>query len=81
VAVGDVTQVEGEAPVTVPVTVADPKPKAAPVRTYRVARGDTLGRIAQKHDCDLKSLARANGLKAPAYCVRPGQTIKLEGCK
>ena len=84
VAVGDVTQVEGEALMSAPVAAAEPKPakpKAAAARSYRVARGDTLGKIAQKHDCDLKQLARANGLKAPAYSVRPGQSIKLEGCK
>ena len=83
-AVGDVTQVEGEALMSAPVAAAEPKParpKAAAARSYRVARGDTLGKIAQKHDCDLRQLARANGLKAPAYSVRPGQSIKLEGCK
>jgi membrane-bound lytic murein transglycosylase D len=78
--VGDVTQVAGAAPVEAPVETKPAKAKVEKTRTYRVARGDTLGRIAQRNDCDLKQLARANGLKAPAYNVRPGQVIKLEGC-
>lgn len=81
VAVGEVTPVAG-----VPTTVAtgEPKPakpKAEQVRDYRVARGDTLGKIAQKFRCEVKELARANGLRAPGYSVRPGQEIKLQGCK
>ena len=81
VAVGDVTPVAG-----VPTTVAtgEPKPakpKAQQVRDYRVARGDNLGRISRKFDCDMKQLAKANGLKAPGYSVRPGQEIKLQGCR
>ena len=47
----------------------------------RVARGDSLGKISRKFDCDMKQLAKANGLKAPGYSVRPGQEIKLQGCK
>lgn len=81
VAVGDVVPVAG-----VPTTTATgaPKPaapKAKQGRDYRVAKGDTLGRISQRFQCDLKKLAGANGLKAPAYSVRPGQTLKLESCK
>lgn len=81
VAVGDVTPVAG-----VPTTVAsgEPKPaepKAKQAREYRVAKGDTLGRISQRYQCDLKKLARANGLKGPAYSVRPGQSIQLESCR
>ncbi len=81
VAVGDVTPVAG-----VPTTVAtgEPKPvepKAKQVREYRVAKGDTLGRISQRFQCDLKKLARANNLRAPAYAVRPGQELKLESCR
>lgn len=81
VAVGDVTPIPG-----VPTTVAtgEPKPakpKAEQVRDYRVARGDTLGKIAKKLRCDLKQLARANGLRAPGYHVKPGQSLKLESCK
>lgn len=57
-----------------------PKGKEKPARTVKVGRGDTLGKIADKHDCSLKELARANGLRAPGYTVKPGQRIKLEGC-
>ncbi len=64
-----------------PVAKAEPKKeKPKKVKMYRVARGDTLGRIADKHDCELKALAKANGLRAPGYIVKPGSSIKLEGC-
>ena len=81
VAVGDVMPVAG-----VPTTVAtgEPKPaepKAKQAREYRVAKGDTLGRISKRFQCDQKKLARANNLKAPAYAVRPGQELTLESCK
>ncbi len=82
VAVGNVSQV----PAGVPTTVAsgEPKPaqpKARQARDYKVARRDTLGKIAQRFQCDMKQLARANGIKGPRYNVVPGQTLKLEGCK
>ena len=57
-----------------------PKGKEKPARTIKVGRGDTLGKIADRHDCSLKELAKANGLRAPGYTVKPGQRIKLEGC-
>ena len=81
VAVGDVTPVAG-----VPTTVATGEPKPAEpkkeqAREYRVAKGDTLGRISQRFQCDLKKLAQANNLKAPSYAVRPGQELKLESCR
>lgn len=80
VSVGDVSQLPGEGagPVEAPKPAEKPKPK--PVKTAKVGRGDTLGKIADKHDCSLKQLARANGLRAPGYTVKPGQVIKLEGC-
>lgn len=81
VAVGDVTSVAG--PVVVPPEGAPPskkKEKPKPVARYKVKKGDTLGRIADRHDCSLKQLAKANGLRAPGYVVKPGQSIKLEGC-
>ena len=56
------------------------KPKTAQVRTYTVARGDTLGRIAQRHGCEIRQLAAANGLKPPAYALGQGQKLKLVGC-
>ncbi|MDH1648646.1 LysM peptidoglycan-binding domain-containing protein, partial [Stenotrophomonas maltophilia] len=51
-----------------------------PVRSHKVGRGETLGAIAAKFQCDVPTLARANGLKAPAYSLRHGQTLKLQGC-
>ncbi len=57
-AVGDVSQMPG-----VPTTVATgkpvvAKPKAKQVRSYTIAKGDTLGRVAQKYQCEIKELAR-----------------------
>ncbi len=61
-----------------------PRPAAArakPVKTHKVAKGQTLGAIAARFQCDVPTLARANGLKAPAYALRQGQTLKLQGCE
>lgn len=87
VAVGSVVPVAGlqaSTPVATapaaPVAVPAPKPKAKPVRSHKVGKGETLGRIADKFDCDVRELAKANGLKAPAYALRQGQSIKLQGC-
>lgn len=73
------------APMGVPTTVATgrpvpARPKTEQARSYKVAKGDTLGRIAQKYQCELKPLAQANGLKAPGYALRLGQSLKLVGC-
>ena len=57
------------------------KPKSQQARSYRVAKGDTLGRIAERYGCEVKSLARVNKLKAPAYGLRQGQQLKLDGCR
>lgn len=74
---GTVAQAEGEG-----VGTAQLAPKSPPrgQRQHRVARGDTLMSIARRYSCDVSGLARANGLKAPRYTVRPGQRIRLEGC-
>lgn len=55
------------------------KPKKAAI--HRVAKNETLVAIAQKYQCDTKSLAKANGLKAPRYALKQGQKLKLEGCR
>ena len=47
---------------------------------YRVQGGETLTSIAGKFKCDTKQLARANGIKAPRFNIRPGQRLKLESC-
>ncbi|QQP96847.1 transglycosylase SLT domain-containing protein [Lysobacter enzymogenes] len=62
-----------------PAPKAEPKKKAAP-KDYKVQRGDTLTEVARKFSCDTRALAKANGLKAPRYAVKPGQRIKLSGC-
>jgi len=80
VAVGDVTPVPGVATTIATGSPQPARPKAAQARTYTVARGDTLGRIAQRHGCQIKQLAAANGLKAPAYALRQGQKLQLVGC-
>jgi len=59
--------------------VAAPRAPAKP-RTHTVASGETLGRIAQRYQCQVPALARANGLKAPSYALRPGQVLTLQGC-
>lgn len=52
----------------------------AVVKTHRVVRGETLSSISQHYQCDLRVLAAANNLRAPAYPIRPGQNLKLTGC-
>lgn len=55
------------------------KPRKKP-DTHKVAKNETLVSIAQKYQCDTKSLAKANGLKAPRYALKAGQRLKLRGC-
>ncbi len=70
---------EGAAPAAQP---AAPKPsRPAKPKTYKVQRGENLASIARKFDCDLSDFAKANKLKAPKYAIRPGQSLKLDGCK
>ncbi|PBJ83428.1 lytic transglycosylase [Lysobacteraceae bacterium NML93-0399] len=76
---------DASAPAAVPPSAAAPRPPEAapapqPTRIHRVARGDTLGRIAQRYGCEVLVLAQANGLRAPAFALKQGQTLKLEGC-
>lgn len=80
VAVGNASPMAGVATTVATGRPAPAKPKARQVRSYKVAKGDTLGRIADKHQCELKALAKANGLRAPAYAIKPGQVLKLAGC-
>ena len=82
VAVGDVSPLDQRvmAPASRPAATPAPR-RASPARTHTVARGDTLGAIARRYNCQVPQLARANGLRAPAYALRPGQKLKLEGCR
>jgi len=50
-------------------------------RIHRVKKGDTLGAIAKRYRCNLKTLARANTIRAPRYHLSTGQQLRLEGCK
>ena len=83
VAVGDVQALQA-AQAAPPVATPAPRPAPAPARraarNYTVVRGDTLGSIANRFQCAVPALARANGLRAPAYALKPGQSLKLEGC-
>ena len=49
--------------------------------SYRVRPGDSLEAIAQKHSCDVDTLAKKNRIKSPGYRIQPGQHLKLEGCE
>ena len=66
------------APVAPPVK---PRPQPAKPKTHEVKRGETLSSIVRKFDCDLGDLAKANKLKAPKYAIKPGQSLRLQGCK
>ena len=73
-------------------TMAQPAPKvvartdAKPAKDkrtpshYSVRKGETLGAIADRFECDLRELARDNALKAPRYALHPGQRLKLASC-
>jgi len=47
-------------------------------KTYRVRKGDTLSRIAQRYGLSVSAIARANGIR-PGARIRIGQTLKLPG--
>jgi len=76
---GSVVEQAAESPTAA--APAAPAPRPAAARTHRVARGETLVAIAQRYQCDTKTLAAANGLKAPRYTLQQGQRLKLEGCR
>lgn len=44
--------------------------------TYRVRRGDTLGKIASRHGVTVAQLCRWNGLSGDSV-IHPGQTVRL----
>jgi len=62
-------------------TVATGRPAAARAREHSVQRGETLIAIARNYQCDTGRLAKANGIAGPRYAIRPGQRLKLEGCR
>jgi membrane-bound lytic murein transglycosylase D len=54
---------------------------ATAASSYTVRSGDSLHAIAKARGCNVKSLASANGIKAPKYLIRVGQRVKLTGCR
>jgi membrane-bound lytic murein transglycosylase D len=48
---------------------------------YTVQSGETLMMIMRQFDCDLRRLISENDLSPPDYIIKPGQEIKLAGCK
>ncbi|WP_084534244.1 peptidoglycan DD-metalloendopeptidase family protein [Paraburkholderia dilworthii] len=50
--------------------------RKAPPPVYRVKRGDTLARIAQRHHCSVRQLQAWNGLKASAR-LKTGQVLRV----
>ena len=47
-------------------------------RTYVVRKGDTLAAIARRTGCaSVREIAGSNGLRAPQYAIKPGQTLRL----
>ena len=84
VRIGPMSTAPGEGTAAAPVQDAPPPARpAAPAKpkTYKVQRGDSLAAIARRFGCELRNVAKANKLKAPKYAIRPGQSLKLEGCK
>jgi membrane-bound lytic murein transglycosylase D len=61
-------------------STSESKKHKAPGR-YTVRRGETLSSVAEKFQCDLRDLAKANAVKGPRYALRPGQKLKLTGCE
>jgi membrane-bound lytic murein transglycosylase D len=50
-------------------------------RSYVVKKGETLGAIAHKMGCgSVSEIASSNHLKAPAYALKPGQTLQVPAC-
>ncbi|MBD8527013.1 lytic transglycosylase domain-containing protein [Pseudomarimonas arenosa] len=57
-------------------------PAIASASSYRVRSGDTLASISRRHGCrSPQALASANGIAPPRYLIKPGQTLRLSGCK
>jgi lipoprotein NlpD len=65
----------GSAQLTIDASQNAPLKKSPPL-VYRVRRGDTLARVAQRHHCSVKQLQAWNGLKASAR-LKPGQVLHV----
>ena len=60
-----------------PAPVAD-IPSALSVNSYKVEKGDTLSRIARKHNIRLSELLKANNMSMSSI-IRPGQILSIPG--
>ena len=63
-----------------PAPIEDRSPRgneSVSTRYYTVQRGDTLYSIAFRYGVDYRTLAAANGIRAP-YTIYPGQKLDLE---
>lgn len=50
-------------------------------KLYKVRKGDNLAKIARQHGCSgPRDIAQANGIKAPQYRIRTGQTLRIPAC-
>jgi membrane-bound lytic murein transglycosylase D len=58
-----------------------PVARTVQVRTHIVVQGETLSKIARKHACEVKMIARANNIAAPRYPIRVGQRLQLSSCR
>lgn len=55
--------------------------RGAAGQNYKVRKGDSLAAIARKSGCGkIEEVARLNGLRAPHYAIRAGQTLKMPAC-
>jgi len=57
-------------------TVIPYTPQRGTYETYQVRSGDTLGKIAERHNLDYRVLARRNHLRSP-YTIYVGQQLSL----
>jgi membrane-bound lytic murein transglycosylase D len=69
----------GPMPDGVRIATGVPAPVATP-KTHSVRAGESLVAIARIYSCDFSILAKANQLRPPAYPIRPGAVLRLEGC-
>jgi membrane-bound lytic murein transglycosylase D len=64
------------------VSTASTSTAAASGGLYTVRKGDNLGAIASRHHCrSTEALAKVNGIAAPRFMIKPGQKLRLDGCR
>ncbi|MCC5873931.1 MAG: transglycosylase SLT domain-containing protein [Gammaproteobacteria bacterium] len=53
-----------------------------PSRIYTVRSGDTLSTIVSRNGCpSVQTVASENNIRPPSFMIRPGQQLKLTGCR